>query len=332
MDVSIIIVNFKTDQLTQNCIDSIRNFTSGLHYEIIVIDNASKRHSDFPFANQPDQVTYIRNDENLGFGKANNIGMLVAIGRYLLLLNSDTILHENCILDCLLFMESEKARKENIAVLGCRLLNEDGSYQSSFYPFVKTNLGNYMISNNPLLYKLFKVKNKFKEIKDPKQVGDISGAFMFLRKKVVEEVQGFDPDFFLYCEETEWCRLRIAPRFKIWYYPLTSLTHLGGKSAPKNLMYLQSQLSLALFWYKKGWLSYILYILYTWFNGLYYIVTYPLVSKSQRAQVVEYLNGLRKIFPYLYNDIPRYKRAFGARKEGLILKEARSTFFNAESN
>lgn len=327
MQLSIVIVNFKTDLLTQNCIDSIRKHTHGLDYEIIVIDNAAHEASDLPFANNAEEVRYIRNEENIGFGKANNIGMSLALGSYILLLNSDTLLTENCLLDCYNFMESEHAHKHNIAVLGCKLVNEDGSYQGSFYPFVNNTIWNYFISNNPLLYKIFNIQKKYEEPKQPVQVGDISGAFMFLRQSIIERVKGFDPDFFLYCEETEWCRLRIARHFEIWYYPLAQITHLGGKSAPKSLMYLQAQLSLALFWYKKSWLSYVLYIIYTWFNGLYYLLTYLFVSQNSKTQNSQYLKGLVKVFPYLFRDIPMYKRAYQSRKEGIILKETRSTFF-----
>jgi GT2 family glycosyltransferase len=307
---------------------SIKKHTTDINYEIILIDNAPKKNYKSIFEKEFIRLKYILSEVNIGFGRANNLGMAIAKGEYFLLLNSDTLLINNSLKQCLDFLESEHTH--NIGLIGCRLLNEDGSYQGSFYPYIQHSVWNYLKSNNPLLFKLFNVQKDFQEKRETCQVGDISGAFMLLRRAVYENVNGFDPDFFLYCEETDWCRNRIAKYYDIYYFPHAEVIHLGGKSAPKKLMYLQSQLSLALFWYKKSIPSYLLYILFSWLNGLYYVLTYPLSSVQSKEKSIQYLRGLAKTLPYLVLDIPKYNRAFNSRKEGLVLEEAKSTFFSSE--
>lgn len=325
MQLSIIIVNFNTPQLSIACINSIKEFVQGLNYEIILVDNAPKEDFKQEFTSCFPGLVYIFSKCNVGFGVANNMGMEIANGDYFLLLNSDTLLFNNSINKCIQYLD--KPQNKQIGLLGCKLLNEDGSYQASFYPYTNNSIWNYFKSNNPLLSKLFNAAKDFKEIKETKQVGDISGAFMLLRKEVYENVNGFDPDFFLYCEETDWCRNRIAKHYGIYYFPEAEIIHLGGKSAPKNLMYLQSQLSLSLFWYKKSLLSFFLYFFFSWINGFYYLCTYPISKEQSKKQIKQYLNGLVLVFPYIFKDIIWHKRSFGARKEALILKEARPIFF-----
>lgn len=326
MQLSIIIVNFNTPQLSIACINSIKEYVQGIKYEIILVDNAPKEDFKQEFINGFPGLVYIFSKHNVGFGVANNMGMEIANGDYFLLLNSDTLLFNNSIINCIQFLD--KPQNKQIGLLGCKLLNEDGSYQASFYPYTNNSIWNYFKSNNPLLSKLFHASQDFKEIKETKQVGDISGAFMLLRKEVYEHVNGFDPDFFLYCEETDWCRNRIAQHYEIYYFPEAEIIHLGGKSAPKNLMYLQSQLSLSLFWYKKSLLSFFLYLFCSWINGFYYLCTYPISKEASKKQIKQYLKGLVIVFPYIFKDIIWHKRSFGARKEALILKEARPVFFN----
>ncbi len=123
MDVSIIIVNYKTYELTSNCIDSIiKSNTKKLNYEIIVVDNASNDGSIQEIAKQFPEIQTIKNTENLGFSKANNIGIKVAKGDYVLLLNSDTIVELNTIKGAYDFIKDHKY----IGALGCKILLPSG--------------------------------------------------------------------------------------------------------------------------------------------------------------------------------------------------------------
>lgn len=327
MHLSVIIVNFNTLSITCNCIDSlIRNFTDDFKYEIILVDNAPKQSYQETFLTKFPKLIYLRSDTNVGFGQANNLGMAYANGEFYLLLNSDTIVHDDSIQRCVCFMQ--RPNNVNTGMLGCKLLNPDGTYQASFYPFIKNKFIGYFISNNPVLHKIFRISNRYKESQEIKKVGDISGAFMLLRRTVVDKVKDFDPDFFLYSEETEWCRNRISKDFDIVYYPRASIIHLGGQSAPHDIMYIQSQISNALYWYKTGFILYFLFILYNYANFLYYSIQYVFSNKEVKTTIKKYLNAIIIIQPYLFKDILKYGRAYGSRKEPLIYNAARSIFFD----
>ena len=326
MHLSIIIVNFNTVDVTTNCLSSLAtHLDEKIDYEIVLVDNAPKTNNEETFRKVISNLIYIRSNINVGFGRANNIGMDRANGRYYLLLNSDTIILDASIQRCLAFMD--KVENSSIGLLGCKLLNEDGSYQASFYPFVKNNLFNYFISNNPILHRLFSVSKAYQEPFEYRKVGDISGASMLLRREVYEKLNGFDPDFFLYCEETEWCRNRISKHYDIVYYPEAAIVHLGGKSAPGNLMFIQSQLSLGLYWYKSGMSNYVSYILYNYFNAIFFLFQYPFSNSQGRSNIKKFLRTLVNIQKYLYFDIPRYNPRFNSRPEPVLLEEAKKIYF-----
>lgn len=329
MDLSIIIVNFNTLALTCNCIDSvIYHLNHDLQYEIILVDNAPKTdHSRM--LSRYDKLVYLRSGTNIGFGSANNLGMDHAKGKHFLLLNSDTLIFDKSIQRCLAFMK--QAGNDKVGLLGCKLLNEDGSYQASFYPFIRNNLINYCISNNPVLNRLFSIYKFFREPVEPRKVGDVSGAFMLLKREVYELSGGFDPDFFLYCEETEWCRNRISKLFDIIYYPEESIVHLGGKSAPGDLMFIQSQLSLALYWYKTGFFHYLVFIIYSYFNTAFFLLQYLFSHRKGRRSIRNSLAGFYHIQKYLFIDIPKYKPGYNSRSSPLVFKGAREMFFGNEA-
>jgi GT2 family glycosyltransferase len=272
-------------------------------------------------------LRYVKIDENLGFGRANNLGMQMATGKYILLLNSDTLLLNNAFYDCISFLESEAGRLTD--VMGIKLLNEDGTYQQSFYPYLRYNFIHYCKSNNPFLYKIFKVGKDYREPSQIRGVGDISGAFILLRRKVFEKTGGFDPDFFLYYEETEWCRKRILKEFRITYYPFSSIIHYGGKSAPKGKMAIQAMISQGLFWYKLGILKFIAFIIFNLINYLIYCASYIFVSGRKKEALRWNLKVLDEAVPYWLFNIPKYSRRWGSRKTPLIYHKAREVFFSA---
>jgi GT2 family glycosyltransferase len=323
MTLSIIVINFNTPQITLDCLKSIYAFTS-IDFEIIIVDNFPKTDYKPLFLQQYPKIIYLRSDENIGFGRANNLGMKNAKGDFLLLLNSDTLITDDSITACVNIL---KESKDNIGILGCKLLNADGSYQPSFYPFIKHNFLSYCISNNPILYKLFNIKSSFSERNTMCVVGDISGAFMLLKKNVYETTLGFDPDFFLYCEETEWCRNRIAKKFDIVYYPQATIIHLGGQSAPPEIMFIQAQISLGLYWYKEGYTKYTAFILFTLLNYLYYLLSYLFVSQKSKIEVRKLLHAWNKALPYWLFNIPKYSSKYNSRTNPIIYKGAKNIFF-----
>lgn len=326
MDISIIIVNYNTFRITCNCLKTIFASKTSVSFEVILIDNDSKDKDPNSFLQKFPGIYMISSHTNLGFGFANNEGMKVAKGKYLLLLNSDTLVNQDTLDKCFQFMESEFAKKENIGLMGCKILNPDGSIQPSIFPYLTNGLLTFLRTSNPLVVYFSRILKIDKHVlfsyKETQRVGDVSGAFMFLRADICHTTGNFDTDFFMYCEDTEWCRERIRKYCSIYYYPGASIIHLGGQSAPQNLMNIQSKLSLSLMWYKKGWMNYVGYIALIYLNLLTSMMLYPFVKKETRKFLNNSIQASTKIFPYLFRDIPMYPRSINSRKKKLVYKVA----------
>lgn len=205
MDVSIIIVNYNTLEMTKACIDSIFKYTSDVGFEIILVDNASNDGSK-EFFSCDDRIKYIYCGDNLGFGKANNLGLQYAKGRYLFLLNSDTLFLNNAVK---IFLDYATNAVEDVGCIGTFLLDENHKVTHSFgsFPTYKNTIDEWVIY--PILRQL-KLKNKpskydpsFMIRKGHFYVDYITGADIFVKRDIVLNHGLFDPDFFMYYEETE---------------------------------------------------------------------------------------------------------------------------------
>jgi GT2 family glycosyltransferase len=323
LPLSIVLVNFRTLDLTLNCLTSIKENVKGIAYEIILVDNAPLVKHENQFRDIFPELIYRETNENIGFGRANNVGVNLATGKYVLLLNSDTLVLQDCIQRCYSFMENPA--NACIGLVGCKHLNADLSFQPSFYPFKRKTLWSFIITENPFLYKLYKVDEKQTEPVNPMEVEDISGSFLFLRKEVIEKVNAFDPDFFLYFEETEWCTVRINKYYKIYYLPDAQIVHFGGQSTPKqDFLFTQFRLSQGLYWYKKGWANYVGYIFYCYLNIIFLLL--GLLFNREGSYFKKYIKAYADLTPYLLFDIPRYSSRYGSRKEMLIFKKAKKYF------
>ncbi len=230
IEVSIIIINFNSTEFLKNCLKSIEKFTSGISYEIIVVDNNSTTGDIDEILENHDKIRLIKNKVNKGFGAANNQGAEVSKGKYVLFLNNDTILFENSIKKVFDFAVSLKGNE----LIGCKLLNEDKSVQKSVYDF--PNLLNVFTSNF-FLYLLFpksKYFNKYhlmnKGINNITEVDVVTGAFIFISRNSYEELAGFDERFFFYMDDTDLCYRHKKNNNKVIYFPETSIIHLKGKS------------------------------------------------------------------------------------------------------
>jgi len=257
MNLSIIIVNYKTPDLLNACIESIkRTLSNDLNYEIIIVDNFSNDNSEKKIKSKFEDIIWIQKNENDGFGRANNIGIQKAIGKYILLLNSDIVVAENTILECLKKIEKDK----NIGVLGCKLLNDDGSNQKSIYHYAADYLD---VLNSNLIFDYF-IKIKSKKIKA------LMGSFLLIPQHVLQNVGLFDPDFFMYCEELELCNRILKKGYKIKYIDTVFAYHKhGASSTDENWVIKQKYLSNALLVYKlRGLFGYFLYHFLFVFNSI----------------------------------------------------------------
>ncbi|MGL5203416.1 glycosyltransferase family 2 protein [Cetobacterium sp.] len=235
MDVSIIMVNYNTLELTKNTINSVIEKTSNIDYEIILIDNDSKDGSHEYFSSlNLDNFRYIQSGSNLGFGKANNLGYKIASGNYIFLLNTDTLLVNNAIK--ILFDEIYKDNK--IGVVGGNLYDMDmnpvHSFLKEIYSFkteIYINFG-FILNIPKKIVGILKSQKRddFNYSNNIIEVGYITGADMMIRRECIEAVGFFDPDFFMYFEETELTSRIKKVGYKIVSVPGAKIIHLEGKS------------------------------------------------------------------------------------------------------
>ena len=185
MDISFIIVNWNTCKLLLDCLRSIENTVTGCSYEIFVVDNGSDDGSVREVKQQfGTQVILIENSENRGFAQANNQALRIAQGRYIVLLNSDTVLQESAISTLIAFLENNPAA----AAVGPRMIDSDGSLQNSYdnFPSLTTEL-----LNKSLLRALFPEKYAGKNpfASEPFEVDSIIGACMAIRRDAIQQVR-----------------------------------------------------------------------------------------------------------------------------------------------
>ena len=222
IQVSIVIINYNTLKITEDCINSIILNTKDINYEIILVDNASNDGS-VDYFNYFEGIKFIPSSENLGFGKGNNLGIEVANGRYVFLLNPDTILQNNAVKILSDFLDENSL----VGVVGANLYNDDGTYQPSFsqmYPSLGLELSNF--------FHLLFLQNKecINKTDQSIQTKSVVGAAMMIKREVIEKTGGFNPQFFMYGEEEEWCNRIRKAGFYVFNVPTAKIIHLDGKS------------------------------------------------------------------------------------------------------
>lgn len=205
MDVSVIIVSYNTCSLTRNCLKSVFEQTKDIDFEVIVSDNGSGDGTVDMIKQDYPQVVLIENNANLGFGAANNRGLKVAKGKYVLYLNSDTILLNNAVKLFFDYWENS-SEKERIGALGANLLNENGEIVHSYGVFPKPIKEIILLSTRlVVIYSLWLFNHKRhnkQKIVNKKYVGTVdylTGADLFIKN---DQCALFDERFFLYYEET----------------------------------------------------------------------------------------------------------------------------------
>ncbi len=306
--LSIIIVNYKTPDLTYQCINSIYKADIPEEVEIILVDNCSEDGSELQITKKFQDVIWINNPVNAGFGRGNNLGVSHANGKYILFLNSDILLEEDTVKVCLNYMENNP----KIGVLGCKLLNEDGSLQKSVYHYVGDYMG--VLRNNLLVDFIFKPKAL--------KIKAVMGSFMLIPKNIFNEVGGFDPDFFMYAEELDLCRRIEQKGHKIHYLETVSATHKhGGSSEGSDWSHKQNYLSNALLYLKvRGVMGYFIYHI---LSAGTFITNLLLLWKMDKNYRKDFWQDQKKYFSNYWNYIKipfLYSKSMGDGKK--ILKRA----------
>lgn len=234
IDVSIIIVNYNGSLMLKECLETLYNFSTGFDCEIIIVDNHSTEENIDEVVKGFSNIILIKNETNLGFSKANNIGLKIAKGKFVLLLNNDVYFTENSIKKVLEFAD----RQPEKSFVGCKLLNPDGSWQASSSSFpniiniVASNLFLYLLFSNSRLLNKYYLQNL--DVNKPVKVDYVLGAFLFSRREILLSLNGFDEKFFFYGEDIDLCfRLKAFGGSTI-FFPDTSVVHIGGASVKNN--------------------------------------------------------------------------------------------------
>jgi len=233
--LSIIIVNYNVKQFLENLIVSIKNAVREIKNEIIVVDNASDDGSIEMIKQKFPEIKLIANQENKGFGAANNQGLKIANGKYILLINPDTIVKEDTFNKLIEYLNSN----DKIGMATCKVLNNDGtlqlacrrSFPGPWTSFTKVTGLSRLFPKSKLFAKYnltYLDENKTYE------VDAISGSFMMMKREVYEKIGGFDSDFFMYGEDLDFCYRTQKAGYKIYYFHETEIIHYKGESTKRS--------------------------------------------------------------------------------------------------
>lgn len=305
-DLAIVIVSWNTKDITRACLESVYGQTRGIAYEVIVVDNASEDGSVEMIRAQFPQVTLIANDANVGFAAANNIGFRHCRARFILLLNSDTIVLDEALQNTVAYAE----RHPEAGVVSCRILNSDGSIQPncSMYPSLLNALL-FVLG----LYRVFPQSRFFGradmtwwDYGGERDVEVIKGCFMLVRADALSMVGDMDERFFMYSEEVDWCYRFARAGWKLRYFPGADTIHLGGASAARlggkralikdrsSIRYMRKH------WSKPALLAGYLMMLLFYVSRLPAVIVLSLLTRSEKySKIVDnHWSGLRGLLAW----------------------------------
>jgi hypothetical protein len=235
MDLSIVIVNYNVKYFLEQCLMAVERASPGMKTEIFVVDNASVDGSPAMVRKKFPEVHLIENHKNLGFSKANNQALRRCRGRYILLLNPDTLIQEDTLTELIIFLDTHP----QAGAVGCMLINPDGSFQTAsrrslptpWVAFTRIIGLSRIFPRSPVFgrYNLTYLK--------PDREGEIdvlSGSLMMLRREAVVQVNYFDEDYFMYGEDIDLCYRIKKTGWKIYYTPRTKAIHYKGESSKRS--------------------------------------------------------------------------------------------------
>jgi len=258
IELSIIIVNYKTREFLKRLLLSIRMYLKdNINYEIIILDNASNDGSVEMIKREFPDVKLIESEKNLGFGKANNFAFQISGGEIILFLNPDTLLIPNN--EFIKILQKFK-NDRNIGIIGGRVFDAQMKQVSSYghdpTPFTLllhfTILGKVLARLYPPLRK-YRLNNYYgKEYELEKPVHQVNGCCIFVRREMINQIGIFDEQFFMYLEETDLCKRARDAGWKVMYVPLRTVIHFGQESAKQDAVQISKQFisSLRIFYQK----------------------------------------------------------------------------------
>lgn len=286
IDLSVIILNYNTVELTRKCLQTVFSSRLGSYsMEVIVCDNGSTDESRDMIRKEFPAVLFIDNKKNLGFAAGNNPGIKKAKGRYVLLLNTDTEVPNNTFRAMLEFMD----KYPDVGASTCKLLLPDGLMDPACHRGFPTPWASltYLLSLERLFPKsriFAQYHQGYKDLRTIHEVDCIVGAFFLIRKEVVKQIGYLDEDYFMYAEDIDYCyRIRQA-EWKIMYNPSVTTLHKKKQSGRAHFLR-KRRVTTEIYFHKYNWLFYKKHyakrygVLLTLFVNLFYSVRLFLLEK-----------------------------------------------------
>ena len=252
MQLSVIILNYNVRHFLELCVLSVQKALSNIDAEIIVVDNNSSDDSFQMMQHRFPNIKLIRNTENLGFPKGNNIGVSQAKGDYICILNPDTVVAEDTFEKVLAFAKSQT----NLGIVGCKLIDGRGN----FLPESKRGIPTPWVAFTKIfgLYKLFPKSNFFNKYyaqhlleNETGKVAILVGAFMVMKRELYQQIGGFDENCFMYSDDIDLSYMVLQKGKFNYYFPETSIIHYKGESTVKDETYMKRFQEAMNFFYKK---------------------------------------------------------------------------------
>lgn len=286
-DVSLIFVNYKTKYLTINAIHSVIEKTQGINFEIFVVDNNSQDGSIEAIEKTFPNINIIKNSINAGFGAANNLAIKQAKGKYIFCLNTDTLLINNAIKIMYDYMEKEE--NNNVAVCGAALYNFEGKAcicggnLPSIYDILwKFGLRTLLKKQ----YKKYCIGLTADNYNNYENIGYVTGADIFFRKSVLDEIGLFDENIFMYFEETDLCKRIRDKDYDIKLVKDAKIIHLEGKSNNNTLNKKLISKTSEFYYFKKHYTNQV-WLIKSLYAILYFIDWIILNNKDSKKMLIK---------------------------------------------
>lgn len=233
--ISVVIVSYNVKAYLQQALHSLQRALQGISHEIFVVDNASVDGTVPMLRRRFPDVIVIENQENVGFGRANNQALARARGEFVVMINPDTVVQEDTFRKLLEFFE----QTPDAAAATCKIINPDGSFSVDCRHAIPTPMvAFWKVTGLSRLFPHSKIFGQYNlTYLDPDEtypVPAVSGSFMMVKRQVLEEVGFFDERFFMYCEDIDLCYRINLKGYKIYYVPTTQIIHYKGESTKKN--------------------------------------------------------------------------------------------------
>ncbi|MCD0467506.1 glycosyltransferase family 2 protein [Flavobacterium sp. ENC] len=252
MQLSVIILNYNVRYFLEQCVLSVQEAIATLDAEIIVIDNNSSDDSCIMMKERFPDVRLIQNKENFGFPKGNNIGVKEAHGKYICILNPDTVVAEDTFTQILAFAE----KQHNLGIVGCKLIDGTGQFlpeskrgiPTPWVAFTKI-FGLYKIFPKCTLFNQYYAQHVFEN--ETGKVEILVGAFMLMERNLYLELQGFDEDCFMYADDIDLSYRALRDGKNNYYFHETTVLHYKGESTVKDEKYMKRFQEAMTFFYQK---------------------------------------------------------------------------------